>query len=493
MTVRERLTGRIIERARKAAIDGQGMELSHLEVLTLLNSLLQQQMLAQRASGGSDGNNSSALARHMSRFKSATTDLDRDQVRTMFSAFEVSDGVHHAFQVDDDVELFFSSDEGSGDSDSGEPMAGPLEEAASPWGMLQPDTASLAELVEQPDLRQPLLDQLAGVAVLDFDIWQFVDSAGGVLSRGNLCRQMSHAVFRLHRKHLKSISIPAVVFDVFVGKALEAYNDLPYHNCLHAVDTLQSISSLLLESTPFYSSLAPVEILATLVAALCHDMGHPGVNNHFLVESQDSLAQHYNDQAVLENMHAGATMELMAAQGSNLLAHVTADQRKSMRSSIIGMILATDMSRHLQEVSLITKKLDDAAAANGQVSSTDRSNKQSMLELLMHAADVSNPGRLWRVHHRWSTLIMEEFYAQRDQELQLGLPASMPARDQPIDQLQIGFLRFIQPLFIAINRIAGLDVSYLVTHMEANLKAWERGRRTPSPVAQHVASSPDDA
>ncbi len=50
---------------------------------------------------------------------------------------------------------------------------------------------------------------------------------------------------------------------------------------------------------------------AILVAALAHDIGHPGVNNHFLVTTEHPLARTYNDRAVLENMHAATLVHIL--------------------------------------------------------------------------------------------------------------------------------------------------------------------------------------
>jgi hypothetical protein len=37
-----------------------------------------------------------------------------------------------------------------------------------------------------------------------------------------------------------------------------------------------------------------------MIAALCHDLEHPGVNNQFLVKSKSSLATLYNNESILE-------------------------------------------------------------------------------------------------------------------------------------------------------------------------------------------------
>mmetsp|Transcript_1543 Transcript_1543/g.4465 ORF Transcript_1543/g.4465 Transcript_1543/m.4465 type:complete len:82 (+) Transcript_1543:932-1177(+) len=56
-----------------------------------------------------------------------------------------------------------------------------------------------------------------------------------------------------------------------------------YHNNIHAADVVQSLAALLSEAETC-AELSPIERLAVLVAAVAHDLGHPGVNNDFLVK-----------------------------------------------------------------------------------------------------------------------------------------------------------------------------------------------------------------
>ena len=55
--------------------------------------------------------------------------------------------------------------------------------------------------------------------------------------------------------------------------------------------------------------LPPLEMFALLTSALAHDVGHPGVNNAFLVNTGAPLAMRYNDISPLENMHASIMFE----------------------------------------------------------------------------------------------------------------------------------------------------------------------------------------
>ena len=49
----------------------------------------------------------------------------------------------------------------------------------------------------------------------------------------------------------------------------------------------------------------------TTIAALGHDIGHMGVQNGFLINSNDPLALQYNDKSVLEQMHCSRLFSVL--------------------------------------------------------------------------------------------------------------------------------------------------------------------------------------
>jgi hypothetical protein len=53
----------------------------------------------------------------------------------------------------------------------------------------------------------------------------------------------------------------------------------------------------------FRSHIEPAEILGSIIAAVCHDLDHPGLNEKFLIATQSHLAGLYNNTSVLENHH----------------------------------------------------------------------------------------------------------------------------------------------------------------------------------------------
>jgi high affinity cGMP-specific 3',5'-cyclic phosphodiesterase 9 len=85
------------------------------------------------------------------------------------------------------------------------------------------------------------------------------------------------------------------------------------------------------------------DVLAALIAALCHDLDHPGNNNAFEVNASTRLAVKYNDISVLENHHAATTFNLLQDPKFNPLVNVEGKTFTQMRKRMVKGILATDM------------------------------------------------------------------------------------------------------------------------------------------------------
>lgn len=57
--------------------------------------------------------------------------------------------------------------------------------------------------------------------------------------------------------------------------------------------------------------MEPLDVFGLLVAAIGHDVNHPGVTNAFLVNSGHELAVKYNNNSVLENHHAATVLHIL--------------------------------------------------------------------------------------------------------------------------------------------------------------------------------------
>ncbi|CAE7027148.1 regA [Symbiodinium natans] len=91
-----------------------------------------------------------------------------------------------------------------------------------------------------------------------------------------------------------------------------------YHNNVHAADVTQCVHALLVQFG-FASYFDQLSILALLLGAAVHDMGHDGRTNSYHVNVGDDIALTYNDISVLENMHISKTFKLMRSAQSSVL------------------------------------------------------------------------------------------------------------------------------------------------------------------------------
>ena len=82
------------------------------------------------------------------------------------------------------------------------------------------------------------------------------------------------------------------------------------------------------------------------MAALCHDVDHPGNTNVLEINTCSDLATLYNDQSVLENHHAAFASRLMKKKNMNFLENFELPSCQRYRKLFCESILATDMVHH---------------------------------------------------------------------------------------------------------------------------------------------------
>lgn len=144
---------------------------------------------------------------------------------------------------------------------------------------------------------------------------------------------------------MAEFQIPPQTLSRFLYRVRRNYNPNHYHNFTHCCDVFQGMYYLL-NNLSIAKSLTKLEELALLVAALGHDMDHPGTNNAFQIETQTELAVRYNDRSPLENHHAASTFAVLSDSHCNILANVSKGDRKRFRAMVVNLILDTDIKYH---------------------------------------------------------------------------------------------------------------------------------------------------
>ncbi|KAJ2783318.1 hypothetical protein H4R18_001764 [Coemansia javaensis] len=438
---------------------------------------------------------------------------------------------------------------------------------------------SSAELAVVEEFMNTYIAERWGADGLDFDPWRYsrAEKQGILL-----------AVF-------KALNV-LTVLDLSASDMLDfcldveaLYNDVPYHSFNHAVDVVVKLYYMLhhLRAAAY---LASYDIAALLISALCHDCGHPGLNNLFQKNSGSDLAQRYPD-AILERYSIDLAVECIAKHRlfravENLRDPVYSDSTalepnvaSRMLFSVRAAILSTDMARHFALVedcrALVSALLKKVTRFTGQEPSEqqpqqpqpprlhgrvrspseptvsmkqllsytiqeasrsaaasptdararspadarakrssparppraarqhmrrsesisdgllDSTQRQTLVNILLHAVDVFNPVLPWHMCKKWSDVMNAESFRQGDLEKKLSLPVSPNMDRDTTDQRQVS-LDFgniiIRPFFSELVSLFPVDDT-LLPSLEANLQRWSR----LSVDATHEISAPEGA
>ncbi|KAG0061105.1 High affinity cAMP-specific and IBMX-insensitive 3',5'-cyclic phosphodiesterase 9A [Linnemannia elongata] len=83
-----------------------------------------------------------------------------------------------------------------------------------------------------------------------------------------------------------------------------------YHSFFHAADVTAVLYHILLDMNAS-QYLSKPDMAALLLAGLCHDIGHPGLNNLFQVNAKTELVQRHGETSVLEKYSCSLAMDLI--------------------------------------------------------------------------------------------------------------------------------------------------------------------------------------
>ncbi|XP_064096683.1 uncharacterized protein LOC135208437 isoform X5 [Macrobrachium nipponense] len=300
-------------------------------------------------------------------------------------------------------------------------------------------------------------------------VWEFnafaLDSVCGGRPVSVLCVYLLHKYGLIQHFNLDTVT----VWKCFslIEDGYHASN--PYHNAIHAADVTQAMHCYL-EEEKIREHMTPFEKLAALVAAVCHDLDHPGVNQPFLIATDNHLAALYKNLSVLENHHWRCAMGCLWESG--LLDSWSPDDVNTLQDMIRSLILATDITRQQEFLTRFQKYLDGES-----LDMRDPDHRHFCLQIALKCADICNPCRPWDISRKWSHKICDEFYRQGDYERQLNLPvtSSCDRYITSVAKIQTGFIRYVvSPLFSAWNCWLGTGLSSsMVNNLNTNLTRWE--------------------
>jgi hypothetical protein len=248
-------------------------------------------------------------------------------------------------------------------------------------------------------------------------------------------------------------------------------DEVPYHNAIHAADVTHMMHFFLSPADPANPIFLPKAMFASIVAAAAHDIGHPGFNNTWLVESGNDLAIQHNDFSCLERFHAAKCFQCaLKTKGGNIFGGLSRGEYKSVRSSIIAMILATDNAMHADMLRAFTTTRQEVG-----VEAMLQNEQQLCLNMLLHTADIGNSSKQWDIYTKWTERLFQEFWKQGDMELEKFDKVSMAFFDRRncnLAKCQVGFIQFfVLPLYEEVAKVFPV-VAGAVVQTAKNKNQW---------------------
>jgi hypothetical protein len=298
----------------------------------------------------------------------------------------------------------------------------------------------------------------------------------------------------------------------------------PYHNEIHAADVVQSLHTLIQMKRHAFDNTE--ELFSILLAAVVHDVNHPGKNNSFQINAKTDLALIYNDVSVLENRHVSHAFRRML-MGShhdddgeeqrcddwNILCHVPSETFVSIRRKVVESILHTDMSKHFCLVGAIKGLI--LATNNGTTTTTtgssittstststslEEDSRWEILQYMLHLADISNAAKDDPLFKLWTDRCLEEFFAQGDKEASMGLPISpnCDRRTTKKADSQFGFINFVvKPAYEVLGLVIPEVQERILPIIEKNMEYWqnesEKAKEEPETYNSNARKSRDDS
>lgn len=240
----------------------------------------------------------------------------------------------------------------------------------------------------------PSASTLAQMCSIDFNVLQV-----------RADEDIFHAVMAIFQASvdLQALSVDLPVLQLLVWNVCRQYKMVSYHCLYHAFCVVQCLAYFLQQET-VRENFTPNQTFTLLLAALIHDVGHPGTTNAQELAAQSYITKVFDGQSPLEQLHLDITFSLLHDERLNVFRHWAHEDVSEARSLITRTVLDTDMSQHgnlLQQL----RNADDLGSSNKRGTFA---HTMLLGSFLLHAADLSNACRPAAVAWHNSRLLMDE-------------------------------------------------------------------------------------
>ncbi|KAL3943527.1 MAG: hypothetical protein SGBAC_002384 [Bacillariaceae sp.] len=206
-----------------------------------------------------------------------------------------------------------------------------------------------------------LVDRLTALMLVRMVGWIQPEGTFTDLSTTTICKEI------IAKKGMWPKTVTQQVMDqvkLYVGRMLENYQRVPYHNlehCYHVSISVNKVMDMILEPLSKYDPDSidnpppdtygfkddPLMQMAMMFAALVHDVHHQGIPNRQLANEDDELAVLYNDTAIAEqNSLCYSFSELLKPRYKEFREAVFPHDQdyRRFRKAVVNLVLCTDIA-----------------------------------------------------------------------------------------------------------------------------------------------------
>ena len=226
------------------------------------------------------------------------------------------------------------------------------------------------------------------------------------------------------------------------------YNETPYHNFTHIVDVVQFVYLCLKQMD--LDDFDKIEITAIILAALCHDIEHRGIDSLTLHRSNAALSFSFGILSSLEKNHAFIASEILKKYSFSKII-----DNPQFWSFFMEIIVATDIRNSLD----ILRTFNNPSFK----SNIDMHNSEHRLvlsQIIVICGNIANCIRPFSFASSMANLLEEERKMQIEYENNHSIPNSkdLPPSNNtseiPLPEREIQFIQTTaKPLFTALCEI----------------------------------------
>jgi 3'5'-cyclic nucleotide phosphodiesterase len=294
----------------------------------------------------------------------------------------------------------------------------------------------------------------------------------------------------------------------YLTAVAEMYRNHEFHNFEHASHVAMSVVKLLSRivdpceassgtteasaqhDRTFGISSDPLTQFSCVLAALVHDVDHPGVPNEQLVREQNELATTFHSSQA-ERHSLSTAWNMLFEKKYTMLRNTTYETDAELlrfRQVLVNSVLATDLfDLELREDRKLRWDRAFAATAS-RLTSSEMLNRRAtiVVDCLLQASDIAHTMQHWFIYRKWNERLFFECY-------DAYLEGRADHRKNPADDWYEGELRFydfnVIPLAHKLKEcgVFGVAAEEYLSYAIRNRSDWEkRGRELVREMVDRV-------